>query len=243
MKKNKNNKKVNTSVDFEFNSPYITIPSEIADDSTLSPTDKMVLAVILSLQGLQGNSYAYAGTKYIAKVLKMSVRTIQHSISELILKNLIDVKKRGKKRLFKTANEYDVEDAKVIIPSDVLANETISNTYKITYGYLVAAGLNNLMFYDFESILKLADYLKISVSSVYRHLNRLDDAELVERVETANLGFYTLDNYSISWRKQRTKELNEAKALAIKKQRREFNDQQILTPEVESVLKRIWNKL
>lgn len=240
MKKYKNNKKVNTSVDFEFKSPYITIPGVIADDSTLSPTDKMVLAVILSLQG---NSYAYAGTKYIAKVLKMSVRTIQHSISELILKNLIDVKKRGKKRLFKTVNVYDVEDAKVIIPSDVLANETISNTYKITYGYLVAAGLNDLMFYDFEAILKLADYLKISVSSVYRHLNRLDDAELVERVETANLGFYTLDNYSISWRKQRTKELNEAKALAIKKQRREFNDQQILTPEVESALKRIWDKL
>ena len=51
-----------------------------------------------------------------------------------------------------------------------------------------------------------------------------------------------MDNYSITWRKQRTKELNAAKALAIKKERREFNDQVMLDPKSEAALKRLWDK-
>lgn len=176
---------------------YVTIPGVIADRTDISATSKIVFGMIHSFK----REWNSVSTTYIAKALGLSVRMIQHAIKQLTDAELITYYYRAKYRSYKSLLEHN-KDAKVIIPSGILNMPDLSSTYKITYGMLVAAGLQELGAYNFNEISELAMHLGISISSVYRHINVLTDADLIERDESSKWMFYTLDEYSQKRREQ-----------------------------------------
>jgi DNA-binding MarR family transcriptional regulator len=66
---------------------YLVIPMELVRDKDLSPTDKLVFALINLLDN--SSKHCYASNKYLSDILLLSQTTISNSISALERKNYI----------------------------------------------------------------------------------------------------------------------------------------------------------
>ncbi|MDY0277164.1 MAG: hypothetical protein RBQ97_03670 [Acholeplasma sp.] len=225
--------KKKTKSDFQFSGKsYVVIPNVIFDNPNISATTKIVASIIHSFN----YEWNVITTKALASMVKLSVRTIQYSISEAIDNKIIDVKKVGKKRFFKSLiNKLDTKD-KALIPSDILANPDVDSSYKLTYGVLAYKGLNVNGGYDFENVSNLALELNLSLSSVYRHINYLIGSKSIIRVNRPYF-FSCQDKYSqtIYKSKQRALKEQQAKQASI--------DDYVLDPFIETKLEKIFKNL
>lgn len=223
----------NLETKFEYKGkPYVVIPDVIFDIKNINATDKIVLSIISSFN----NEYNFVSTKYIAKTLNLSVRTIQQSITNLLSNNHLDMKYRGKIRTFKSLVNLENATDKALIPSDILGRSDLSSTYKLTYGVIAYLGLNINKGYDFKTAEELAKELNISVSSVYRHIASLLNKKDISRLTSGNFMFSANDKYSKHIIKQKIREVN---------RRQEIEDTSSieLTPNAERALDKIYNRL
>lgn len=75
---------------------FIIAPRILFNDKCLSNTDRVVLALIISLTLNKG--YCYATNEYLASYVNSSVRTISYSLSKLRSLKYIIIKYENKKR-------------------------------------------------------------------------------------------------------------------------------------------------
>jgi hypothetical protein len=196
------------------NKTYVTL-SQMILETHLSAGAKITYAHLLSLSKNLG--YAYSSTKKIAASLKFQVRTTQKYLKEIIdhVPKLTNYKYKGQKRIYtpigKYFNDYMRNDMKVIITDDIINNATLTPVYKIAHGYLVARGLNlpHTEGYNWDSMVEVASYMGVSVSTAYRYINKLLDTKTLKRDKAHYLMFITLDNYSKEQRRQ-AKEIESA---------------------------------
>lgn len=167
------------------NNIYVTIPNIVISNPDLNYTDKIVLSWIHGLPSTWNN----ISTKKIADMLNLERATINRSIKKLVFLELIKENyKTARKRVFRSLLGKTT-DAAAIITDTVLADDSLTNTYKITQGILTAASVgkdNSLGGFNFNSdelkgIEVIAKRAGLSVSSVYRHLALLSKERFIER--------------------------------------------------------------
>lgn len=76
-------------MDLKFNFEYSILPDFISENEKLSSTEKILMAVIFSLN-LKSNE-CFASNKYLSKKTNVSKRTITSSLSKLKKENFIRI--------------------------------------------------------------------------------------------------------------------------------------------------------
>lgn len=218
---------------YEYQGVFIAIPKIIYENKDLNATDKLILSWIHGFK----KTWNPISTKTIAEMIGLKVSTINHSVKKLVLLELLEEKYIvARKRSFRSLLPATT-DAVSLITDDVLADNELSSTYKITIGVIAAAsrGKNNFIGgYNFNSIKELAALLGIAESSVYRHLQVLRESKLVSR-EYAQWTIKPLDAYSKDFAyKQERKQ-------AVQHNLEEHATAPPMAKETESILDRIFD--
>lgn len=173
---------------------YVTMCKEIYNNTDLSATSKIILAMYTGLP----SEWNRLTTATIATTLNISVSAVRESIKKLVFLDLLSEKYRYARRREFKSNVINRNDAIVILPNEVLTAE-VSSTYKITMGFIVAASLGDNNFiggYNFNKVERIAELLNLHISSVYRHIAVLQDLGLVLKKERSNWLLSPLDEYS-----------------------------------------------
>lgn len=189
------------------NRKYTTISKVIYDLENITDTQKIVFAMIHNLP----SEWNHIKTFTIAKDMNIHVSTVRAAIQELVNQGyLVQEYYNARKRRFKsTIDKEKTKDQYAIIASDILGSD-LSSTYKITAGIIVASSRgkdNYLGGFNFRQGAKeLAVILKLSLSSVYRHISELVNVFLIKRHEESFWLLQPLDEHSLSFnRKQKLK--------------------------------------
>jgi DNA-binding MarR family transcriptional regulator len=211
---------------------YIVLSKSILD-LDLNPGEKIALGMIVSLARSTGKSTATMQT--MANMIGVSKRTMQNYVKTLVEKAYLIFEWVGNNRHFKPLESLKKDtDAKAIITSDILKNKTLTLTYKITQGLLIARGINtDEGGYRFDSMEDLADYIGLSLSSAYRHIYELLRARTIKRHENHRYMFVSNDSYS----KKKHKELKENHK-SIEKSK-----ELVIDPYVDSVLDEVFQSM
>ena len=221
---------------YSYNDIYVTIPSVIYDNNDLNATDKIVLALIHGYK----STWNSIKTETIAEYLNLETATINKVIRKLVFLGLIEERYYlARRRVFRSLLEK-TDDAKSIITSDIFKDKTLTNTYKVTAGVIIAASLGKNNFiggYNYNDIETLANELNMSVSSVYRHLSVLYQVKVIEKRDFGSYLIKPAVSYVKHFNKNQQNKLNYNKITKTL-------DQEIeITPEVNSVLDRIYSIL
>ncbi|BCR35566.1 helix-turn-helix domain-containing protein [Mariniplasma anaerobium] len=180
---------------------YIVLSSSILD-LDLNPGEKLTLGAIVGLSKNTGKSTAT--TRTLADMIGVSIRTMQNYIAKLIEKEYMLYSWVGHNRHFIPLESFKKnKDAKAIITSDILKNKILTPTYKLAQGLIIARGINNdLGGYRWDSMEDMAQYMGVSLSTVYRYINQLLKAQTIIRDTKDRLLFISNDFYSKEQRKQ-----------------------------------------
>lgn len=219
---------------------FVAVPEIIYNNTDLNATDKIVLALIHGFKSKTGwNSIK---TSTIANYLNLETSTINTTIRKLVFLDLIEQRYyRARRRVFKSLLPKTT-DAKSLITSDIFTDDQLSTTYKLTIGVIIASSLgenNDLGGFNFNDIETLAEELNLSVSSVYRHLNKLYEVRLIDE---RNFGDYLIrpkDTYSVHHHDNQKRKMN------YNRMKKELDDEadEYITPEVNAALERIYNRI
>ena len=225
------------------NRVFISIPRVIYQNTDLNDTDVLVLSLITGYKAV----WNAVGTDTIADYLNLSRATINVSVKKLVDLDLLQEKYVvARKRVFRSMiNKEDRSDVISIITDSVLADNSISNVYKISLGVIVALSLgknNDLGGFNFgrldkKGIEELAERLNLSISSVYRHLAVLTDNRFINR----EYGKYTITVSDAFVRNHMLNVIKEKQAKASIIDVQSPPDE--LTPEIDAYLDSIYQQL
>lgn len=155
------------------------IPQSIFNNDKLSSGAKVMYGVLNFLS--RKNGFSFAGTRYLARQLNRSTRSIQYYIAELYDHNLIamDIIDGVRHLTPVTITSEASSEVASFIPPEVVKNKKISMGAKITYGYLSYKSNNINGYYAYQDKQQLKNELYVSESTVYRHLRVFKDLKIV----------------------------------------------------------------
>ncbi len=213
---------------------HVSMSKDLLTNSYLSSGSKITMAAIISLANNDG--ICYARSKVLAKMLNVSVRTIQHHIALLVTAGLVNIEYKGRMR---TIRPLISNDNPVCVIPDQVIGLSISASYKLAYGVIAAKGINNkLDGYHWQSMQEFASYLDVSISSAYRYVARLLSIEIVTSGDT-RLHLIAMDKWSIKHRKD-LKEKPDHKSKVLEKQ---VGTPPPIDPHVDSKLDAIYKRM
>lgn len=241
MKKQMNKSNENT---------FVTISSTVLK-TNLTPGAKIVLGYIISLSNKTGS--CTMRTRTLAANLNIKLRTMQKYLRQIIDHNHVKVGYYKGNRVYTPKFDFfrpENKDAKCIITSDVISNTALTPVYKIAHGLIVARSLNNKYTdaYNWASMKDIAKYMNVSVSTVYRYINKLIASRLLKRHNEARLMFIPLDKYSKERRKE-AREIQKQLKKELPDEPRDHIHQPIyaskikIDPEINAALDKVFNMM
>lgn len=172
---------------------YIAIPNSVYQNKDLNSTDKIILGWITGFE----NEWNTISTTTISNTMNLSISAVRDSIKKLVFLDLLKQKYYyARKRVFKSTISKK-EKAVVLIPNEIL-QLTVSSTYKITMGFIIAASTgdeNTLGGYNFNNVKRLEKLLGLSTSSVYRHIAFLRGLKYIDKDSTSPWLLRPQDSY------------------------------------------------
>ena len=158
---------------------YTIVPNEVITATNINPKEKNLLLNLYQMAFGQKTS-CFPSQGYLAKLLKVSVRTIQRWLNKLKLYGYINIIRRGHKsniyQLNTKKDKQNVSDKKDIIPETDIEKKYSSKKNNKEYNYVKKQAKKDLNFlncpsrnYDFDVLENmLLGYEEYDYEKIYK---------------------------------------------------------------------------